>query len=115
MTISRGLYLAIFSMDSYNRGYGFGIANLDESGALGSATIRAFGEDEQDSWVDSDFYAIAYNWRGETVIAYRGSDYFDTNSNINLWSRDIWQGWSSGAGFPFGGQPALALRFYEAG
>lgn len=97
--MNRDLFLAILSMDSYNRGYGFGVNLAGRGDGIGDASLidvpLPSGSEA------ADFYAIAYNWRGETVIAYRGSDYFDTNSNINLWSRDIWRGWSNGAGFPF--------------
>ena len=37
--MSRDLFLAILSMDSYNRGYGPGIKLRPDSGMLGSATI----------------------------------------------------------------------------
>ena len=47
MTISQDLFLAILSMDAYNRGNGAGIADgdandpdgLGESGSIGTATI----------------------------------------------------------------------------
>lgn len=80
MTISRDLFLAILSMDSYNRGYGFGVSGFLEFGQLGGATIRAFQEDEQEGWESAGFYAIAYDMTGvsgfaagERVISYRGS------------------------------------------
>jgi hypothetical protein len=125
MTISRDLYLAILSMDSYNRGYGVGVILPGNSNRIGRATIRSDSsqliDNEQRLDIPADFYAIAYDLTGaanggqfadgETVIAYRGSDYTDTEDWI---SSDIWQGWSNAVGFPGGGQPGLALRFYEA-
>jgi hypothetical protein len=121
MTTSRDLFLAILSMDSYNRGYGVGIKDLPVSGGIGNATI---GEDaltllSQGSAVNASFYAIAYNLTGAgiagltgTVIAYRGSDYEDTNGNI-VRSNDLWQGWTVGAGFAGAQQAELALAFYS--
>ena len=85
MTMTRDLFLAIMSMDSYNRGYGVGIKGLNESGRLGNATIREFGENEQDGWQKAGFYALAYDMTGmanggafadgETVIAFRGTNF----------------------------------------
>jgi hypothetical protein len=123
--MNRDLFLAILSMDSYNRGYGVGVKGLAASGRLGNAVIvndsLALGG-TPNSRVDAGvgFYAIAYNLTGAgiagltgTVISYRGSDYTDTNG-ISLWSRDIWQGWTNAIGYPYGGQPGLALEFYRA-
>ena len=62
--MSRDLFLAILSMDSYNRGYGAGIKDLPETGTLGRSTIREFGEDEQVGWEAAGFYAIAYDMTG---------------------------------------------------
>ena len=77
--MNRDLFLAILSMDSYNRGYGAGIKDLPESGKLGRFTIREFGEDEQVGWEAAGFYAIAYDMTSvagfgsdERVISYRG-------------------------------------------
>jgi hypothetical protein len=79
--MNRDLFLAILSMDSYNRGYGEGITGLSESGRLGTAIIREPGEDEQEGWQAAGFYAIAYDMTGvagfadgERVISYRGTD-----------------------------------------
>ena len=65
------LFLAILSMDSYNRGYDPGIENLPNLGAIGNANIidLALPTGAQ----AAGFYAIAYDWNGETVIAYRGT------------------------------------------
>jgi hypothetical protein len=75
------LFLAILSMDSYNRGYGRGIkfssadtaANKDEIGTkIGAAFITK--QDNSEGAISAGFYALSYNWNGETIIAYRGSD-----------------------------------------
>ncbi|RDV07388.1 tandem-95 repeat protein [Sphingorhabdus pulchriflava] len=123
MTLSRDLFLSILAMDAYNRDYGFGV-KVDGT-QIGNARIRSrdglgITADQYASWQATGFYAIAYDVSDAeidglsgTVISYRGSDYQDTNG-ISPFSRDIWQGWSNGAGFPYGGQPRLALDFYSA-
>jgi hypothetical protein len=40
MKTSKDLFLAILSLDSYNRGYGVNINGLDARGLIGNATIR---------------------------------------------------------------------------
>jgi hypothetical protein len=37
--MNRDLFLAILSMDSYNRGYGQSIKNLPDLGSVGNASI----------------------------------------------------------------------------
>lgn len=107
--MNRDLFLAILAMDSYNRGIGASISGLAESGTLGLAGIREFNEDEQDGWEAASFYAIAYDWNGETVISYRGTD-----SPLDAIAFGI------GAGQPFaltGGltdQARLTVEFYRA-
>lgn len=70
------LIYAILSMDSYNRGYGAEINNLDiDFGVtkIGNYTIQS---DRSDLLAQAaGFYAIAYqNAAGNIVIAYRGTD-----------------------------------------
>ena len=99
MTISKDLFLAILSMDSYNRGYEAGIAdggNGDPDGLgetkdvskIGNATVSLAPKDVSQEFADSaqaaGFYAIAYEITdgagidgldtGDTVISYRGTD-----------------------------------------
>ena len=79
MTISPELFTAILSMDSYNRGYDAGIAGLGESGQIGNATIltrvdSGISNEQHLEWQAAGFYAVAYQWNGETVISYRGTD-----------------------------------------
>lgn len=100
MTISKELYLAILSMDAYNRGYDAGISDgknvdasgndidgLGEGGQIGLAVVRhplSLGVSETDhaAWQTADFYAVAYTMgadapeglAGKTVISYRGKD-----------------------------------------
>jgi hypothetical protein len=122
MTLSRDLFLSILSMDSYNRGYGVGVVLPRITAQLGNATIirdsSTLVQNGTRQDIPADFYAIAYNVTGTgiaglsgTVIAYRGSDYTDKGAWV---PSDIWQGWTNGIGFPYGGQPGLALDFYRA-
>ena len=66
--MSRDLFLAIFSMDSYNRGYGQGIKDLDveiEMTKIGNATIYQQSDVELGTdGVNAGFYAIAYDMTG---------------------------------------------------
>jgi hypothetical protein len=112
MALNPQVFLSLLALDAYYRGVGAGINNLSSIpnvSRIGNATIvndsdRLLGEDAR----TAGFYAIAYEWNGETVISYRGSDY-----DPDIWG-DVWQSWTVGAGFPFGGQPELALSFYRA-
>ncbi len=103
--MNRDLFLAILAMDSYNRGYGEGLDGLSSRNGtqIGNATIRADSSvltiDNVRQDIAAGFYAIAYDVSGvagfadgERVIAYRGSDYQDTNGAI-LRSNDLWQGY----------------------
>ncbi|MEX3012041.1 hypothetical protein [Hoeflea sp. TYP-13] len=98
MTISKELFLAILSMDSYNRGYNAGLgdgqnvvngSDIDGLGdaigtAIGTAEISAKSPSDADSdEYEAGFYAVAYTisgsvdipeLNGETVISYRGTD-----------------------------------------
>lgn len=88
MTISKELYLALLSMDAYNRGYGAGITDggdndpdgLGESGQIGSASIVnplsvGRGQAAYDAWQTAGFYAVAYDDPTHgTIISYRGTD-----------------------------------------
>ena len=92
MTISKDLFLAILSMDSYNRGYGAGLGGAldglgsasDGSVKIGAATVSYNLENAglADTAQAAGFYAIAYDvggsgpseLAGKTVISYRGTD-----------------------------------------
>ncbi len=67
--MNRDVFLSLLALDSYNRGYGTNINGLAETGSLGSANIRDFKPDEQAGWQAAGFYAIAYDWNGETIIS----------------------------------------------
>jgi hypothetical protein len=115
---TKDLLLAILAMDSYNRGYGAGLADgkgdldaagldLDGLGGAGShiglATLLDY--DLPSGSKAAGFYAAAYQLLdGEVVISYRGTDNpFD----------DLIHGWTMGAGFD-SAQGPLALQFYSA-
>jgi hypothetical protein len=133
--MNRDLFLAILSLDSYNRGYGRGVnfgpnsaaPIRNEAGArIGNATV--LNVDLPQGSQAAGFYAIAYQVSGvsgiadgTTVIAFRGSD------NIpGLWdiftnyvtgtpsNSDANSGFGIAVGSPYGPQAALAIRFYQA-
>lgn len=108
MTISRDLFLSILALDSYNRGYGAGVSGLSEATGtqLGSAQIV----DQQGEEADKDigFYATAYDWNGETIISYRGTDNFGPFESTTAGASDIWTGWSLALGFLNGTQATHA-------
>lgn len=118
MKTSKELFLALLSMDAYNRGYGAGIADgdandpdgLGESGFVGNARILARGDGvDYEAWQDAGFYAVAYEvqagaWEGlaedTTVISFRGTD-----RAFGWTGSDGWNGWGIGAG-AYGGDQA---------
>lgn len=85
MTISKDLFLAILSMDSYNQGYGRGIEHGKSQ--IGAATTVSDSvildtPGNVDVAQAAGFYAVAYDvgadgpagLAGKTVISYRGTD-----------------------------------------
>ena len=72
MSISSELMNAILAMDSYNRGYNPGISGLGgEGSAIGTATVKKDATQLLDAGVAEapGFYAVAYQWNGETIMA----------------------------------------------
>jgi hypothetical protein len=112
MAVSEDLFLAILSMDAYNRGYNQGLGGLGAAGSqIGNATFTAQSNtDAEGPEVTASFYASAYTWNGKTVISYRGTD---DPTPLSLVS-DFWNGWTLGAGFSPASQAGLARNFYEA-
>lgn len=108
MTMNRDVFLSLLALDAYNRGYGANIGGQSESGEIGNASIitrpSIFGQQADavlQSWQAAGFYAIAYNWDGQTVISYRGTN-FEINWSISDFLnspavQDAWNGWSLGA------------------
>lgn len=106
MAIDNSVFLSVLAMDSYNRGYDAGI-NISDNGirnaTLGDSATDILGAQAQ----SASFFAQAYSWNGETVIAYRG-----TSSPGML--DDISNGWPTGFGWADAPQAMLALKFYNA-
>jgi hypothetical protein len=80
--MNRDVFLSLLALDSYNRGYGEGVfteprgggAVQNEAGrTIGNATIIDVPLPEGS--LAAGFYAIAYEWNGETVISYRGTNF----------------------------------------
>jgi Protein of unknown function (DUF2974) len=117
--MNRDLFLAILSMDSYNRGYGQGIRNLADSGQIGGASILTFPNSVRAGWEAAGFYALAYTVSGvsgiadgTTVIAFRGTDGF--SGSVANGGSDAWNGFGVAFGFATGLQAELAVRFYQS-
>jgi len=120
---SRDLFLAILAMDSYNRGYDRGIdkngTKLVEGGALGNATFLSDANDSNGIAKAAGFYAIAYNWNGEKIVAYRGTDKLSPSFFGLNGSGSDFEAYGIGIGQPFsltGGltaQARLTIEFYR--
>jgi|SRR5579872_389524 hypothetical protein len=96
---------AILALDSYNQGYD---AQLNVAGnQLGDATILNIAEPTDSQSVA--FYASAYNWNGQTVISYRGTNVTTASS---FWG-DVWNGYGVGAGSPLGAQASDAIQYFH--
>ena len=106
--MEKSLFHAILALDAYNRGYDADINGLasTKNTLIGDARIistsTVFGEDVDSS---ESFYAIAYEYNGQKVISYRGTD--------NL-SSDPITGWGVGRGASRSPQALLASDFYKA-
>ena len=124
MTISKELYLAILSMDAYNREYGVGI-NLGSNTAIGGATIKdrqlfGIGPEQYAAWQAAGFSAVAYTMgsgpdvppelQGKTIISYRGTDFTPETD----FATDQTEGWPLGAGNFLHDQTRLAKGFLNA-
>ena len=78
--MDRNLFLSILALDSYNRGYGERLRITPSGGTdvgkhLGLAQINQQSDVETGQpGVQAGFYAIAYDWNGEKIISYRGTD-----------------------------------------
>ena len=92
--------LAILSMDAYNEGYSPGMS-LPNTTPIGGARRSAdstavLGVDANGVPVDQSatFYAVAYQWQGETIISYRGTQLSTLSSTLGdvLNGCDRWVG-----------------------
>ncbi|MEO5707983.1 MAG: hypothetical protein ABIT10_02650 [Alteraurantiacibacter sp.] len=110
------MFLSLLALDSYNRRYGQNVGGLSNVGQIGTATILT------DSVVslgfatqDSGFYAIAYQWNGQTVISYRGTNFPKELSLSELYDvidRDIGKGWSIFTGLGPNSQTPLLPTYH---
>lgn len=112
---------AILSMDAYNRGYEEGITLTGS--AIGNATITkdslvlgttvVNGQNVRDDQA-AGFYAVAYEYNGQKVISYRGTDDKSLSLNpVDLYRPDLWNGYGTGAGSAQSQQAELAFLFYQ--
>ena len=93
--MNRDVFLSLLAVDSYNRRYNQGLANVPNMSSIGTAAYLKDSVAELGaSSANSGFYAIAYNWNGEKVISYRGTD----PSNFGQLYRDLAHGWSTFTG-----------------
>jgi hypothetical protein len=96
----KDVWLALFSLDSYQRGYDLQIRTITRSEThLGNAELKSYPISSQNGWEAAGFYAQAYDITAvaglsgsNTVIAYRGTDDGPTGGS------DVWNGWAVGAG-----------------
>jgi len=94
--MNNALMNAILSMDAYNHGYDESVtlATVLNSTQIGNATIIAQSDITGGSDArEAGFYALAYDYNGETIIAYRGTDYPQVDTY-----RDHINGWPLGHG-----------------
>lgn len=115
MSVSNDLMHAILAMDAYNRGYGAGIAGLNEAVGtqIGNASITKRLQDVSATFEPNSqaagFYALAYDWNGQRVISYRGTNLVGNLPAAN----DVVNGWPIGLGSPAASQGLLAAQFYR--
>ncbi|MCP5009796.1 MAG: hypothetical protein GY942_07455 [Aestuariibacter sp.] len=112
MTISNDIMYAILAMDSYDRGYGEGIAGLGGVGStIGIAQLTKQSDTAEDTaGVTASFYAAAYSYNSETVISYRGTN----SAPFSELSKDALYGWGVGVGSAEETQGVLAAQFYKS-
>jgi hypothetical protein len=120
MTISNELMYALLSMDSYNRGYGYGL-DVVAAGAsttqIGNAAVGLNSNDPSSGIIGGQaagFFAQSYTLNGQKIIAYRGTD----NNLPPPWGdgtgSDAWNGYGTVVGAPFNAQALMAADFFQA-
>ena len=71
--MNREVFLSLLALDAYNRGYGENVGNLavePNVTKIGDATILTDSRiTTGDVAEQAGFYAIAYEWQGETASA----------------------------------------------
>ena len=124
MTIDQDVFLSLLALDSYNRGYGANVGGLLEDEQIGEATLTTrasiFGDSTDQiyqNWQSAGFYAIAYNWNGQTIISYRGTNFpseFTLSEFVAFYQQDFGGGWDIFTGIGSGSHAVFARDFYEA-
>lgn len=114
MSMNKEVFLSILAMDSYQRGYAAGIKGVD-SVKIGNAKLitresRGVDAPAYATWQNIGFFTQEYEWNGETVISYRGTDFDAGNELVH----DFVYGWSSFTGLWKASQFPLASQFYTA-
>lgn len=143
------LFKAILAMDSYNRGYkqAINLNGADSADSIGDNLGNAIVIQESDiadgsAGVNSNFYALAYDYKGQRIISYRGTDQPPkisdaislgdlaglftfpgfaltniaatlVNNAHTILTPDVWNGWFVGAGKEESAQAVLAFEFYK--
>lgn len=124
MSISKDLFLALLSMDAYNRGYGAGLelgAGSDVAGSLiGAAKIEKTIKDIPEFATKAEaagFYAVAYKVgdgvddipKDTIVIALRGTD--TNRGGTDIGGSDLFNGYGVAIGQTSAPQAELAEKF----
>lgn len=118
--MNRDVFLSLLALDSYNRGYGRNVfangnaSNENEAGRqIGTATI--LNADLPNGSEAAGFYAIAYDWNGETIISYRGTNFpkeLSVSEVVDFITKDFGGGWDLFTGIGSGSHARLARDFY---
>jgi hypothetical protein len=69
MPISNDLFLAILSMDSYNRGYNAGVRGLTGTSSSNAKLGRATNADTEPNAFDVSFFTRFYTLDAKTIIS----------------------------------------------
>jgi hypothetical protein len=116
--MNRDVFHSLLALDSYNRGYGQNVlidlgdsrTDQNETGrTLGTTTIVR--SETTQKVKDAGFYAIAYEWNGETIISYRGTNFLESISLaefVNFLAEDFGGGWDIFTGIGNGSHAKLA-------
>lgn len=120
--MNREVLLSLLALDAYNRGYGQNVllnpsdstVSQNEAGRqLGNATI--LNVDLPQGSQEVGFYAISYEWNGETIISYRGTNFPSSLEGfIDFLNQNFIGGWSIFTGFGTHTHTQFARDFYTA-
>ena len=117
--MNRDVFLSLLALDAYNRGYGQNVllypgdSTTDQDEAertIGSATV--LNVDLPAGSIDAGFYAIAYEWGGETIISYRGTNVPGDPADIGELINDFGGGWEIFTWIGSGSHARFARDFY---